>query len=43
MRVIGADETVVRVKGETTVVGVVEDAATGQVLGQEVLVERDSD
>ena len=43
MRVIGADETVVRVNGEKTVVGVVTDAATGQVLGLEVLVERDSD
>ena len=33
----------VRMKGETTVVGVVADAATGQVLGLEVLVKRDSD
>ena len=40
---IGADETVVRVKGVTAVVGVVTDAATGQVLGLVVLVERDSD
>ena len=39
----GADETVVRVKGEKTVVGVVADDATGQVLGLEVLVARDSD
>ena len=30
-------------KGETTVVGAVADAATGRVLGLEVLVERDSD
>ena len=37
-----ADETVVRVKGETTFVGVVTDAATGEVLGLDVLVERDS-
>ena len=43
MRVTGADETAVRVKGETTVVGAVTDAATGQVLGLEALVERDSD
>ena len=43
MRVIGADETVVRVKGETTVVGVVTDAETGRVLGLDVLVERDAD
>ena len=41
--VTGADKTVVRVKGEKTVVGAVADAATGQVLGLEVLVERDSD
>ena len=43
VRVTGADETVVRVKGETTVVGVVADAATGKALGLEVLVERDAD
>ena len=41
--VIGADETVVRVKGETTFVGVVTDASTGEVLGLEALVKRDSD
>ena len=40
---IGADETAVRVKGETTFVGVVTDAATGEVLGLDVLVKRDSD
>ena len=40
---IGADETVVRVKGEKAVVGVVADAATGEVLGLDVLVKRDSD
>ena len=41
---IGADETVVRrVKGEKTVVGVITDAATGEVLGLDVLTERDSD
>ena len=34
---IGADETAVRVKGETTVVGVVADAATGEALGLYVL------
>ena len=38
-----ADETVVRVKGVKTDVGVVTDAATGQVLGLDALVERDSD
>ena len=41
--VIGADETVVRVKGETTFVGAVTDASTGEVLGLDVLVKRDSD
>ena len=39
----GADETLVRVKGVKTVVGVVADAETGEVLGQEALVERDAD
>ena len=34
MTVVGADETVVRVKGEKAVVGVVTDAATGEVLGR---------
>ena len=43
MTAIGADETVVRVKGEKAVVGVVTDAATGDVLGLDVLVKRDSD
>ena len=39
----GADETAVRVKGVKKVVGVVADAETGQVLGLDVLVERDAD
>ena len=43
VRVIGEDETVVRVKGEKTVAGVVTGAETGQVLGLDLLVERDSD
>ena len=43
VKVIGADETVVRVKGVKKVVGVVTDAETGQVLGLDVLVERDAD
>ena len=43
VRVIGADETAVRVNGVKTVVGVVADAETGQVLGLDVLAERDSD
>ena len=38
-----ADETVVRVKGEKGGRSVVEDAATGEVLGLDVLVKRDSD
>ena len=38
-----ADGTVVRVKGEKTVIGVVADAATGEVSGLDVLVERISD
>ena len=42
MRVTGADETAVRVNGETTVVGVATDAATGEALELEALVERDS-
>ena len=36
------DETMVRVNGEKTDVGVVTDAATWEVLGLEALVERDS-
>ena len=43
VRVIGADESAVRVKGVKKVVGVLTEAATGQVLGLEALVERDSD
>ena len=38
VRVIGADETAVRVKGVKKDDGVVTDAATGQVLGLDVLV-----
>ena len=43
MTAIGADETAVRVNGEKTVIGVVTDAATGEVLGLDVLVNLDSD
>ena len=43
VRVVGADETYVRVKGKKRVVGLVTDAQTGQVLGLDVLVEQDSD
>ena len=34
----GDDETVLKVKGKRTVVGFVTDAATGQLLGMDVLV-----
>ena len=40
---IGADETVLKLRGEKTVVGVVTDAATGQIVGMDVLVERDTE
>lgn len=43
VRVIGADETVLKLRGEKTVVGVVTDAATGQIVGMDVLVERDTE
>ena len=43
VRVIGADETFVKVKGDETALGLVTDAETGQVIGMDVLVERDSD
>ena len=43
MTVSGADETVIRVKGEKAVEGVATDAATGEVLGLDVPVKRDSD
>ena len=43
VRVIGADETAVRVKGVKKVVVAVADAETGQVLGLDVLIERDAD
>ena len=43
VRLMGADETVVRVKGKKTVVGFVTDAESGQLVGMEVLVDRDSE
>ena len=43
VKVIGADETVVRLKGEKTVVGLATDAESGELLGMDVLVDRDSD
>ena len=42
VRVIGADETLVKIRGEKTAVGFVVDAASGQLLGMDVLAERDS-
>ena len=39
----GADETSVRAKGEKAVAGVSADAATGEVLGLDVLIKRESD
>jgi transposase-like protein len=41
VRVIGADETVFRVRGEEVVVGFVVDSQSGETLGFEVLVEGD--
>ena len=43
VRVMGADETVVKLRGEKVVVGVVTDAETGQIVGMDVLVNRDTE
>ena len=43
VRLMGADETVVKVKGKQTVVGFVTDAQSGQLVGMDVLVDRSSD
>ena len=43
VRVMGADETVVKLRGDKTVVGVVTDAETGQIVGMDVLVNRDTE
>ena len=44
VRVTGAVETVVQVKGgEKAIIGVATDSETGQLLGLEALVKRDSD
>lgn len=40
--VVGADETVVKVKGQQQVLGFVVDAATGEVLGLDLLVAQDA-
>lgn len=42
VRVLGADETVVRVRGQARLIGFVVDAASGQTVGVDVLVEQDS-
>ena len=42
VRVLGVDETVVKVRGKQTVVGFVTDAESGALLGMDVLVARDS-
>ena len=42
-RVMGADETMVRLRGKKTVVGFVADAKSGQLVGMDVLVDRDSE
>ena len=43
VRLMGADETVLKVRGRRTVVGFVTDAESGQLVGMDVLVHRDSD
>ena len=42
VRVIGADETIVKIKGRRVVLGFVVNAQTGETLGIEVLVEQDA-
>ena len=43
VRLLGADETVLKVGGKQTVVGFVTDAESGRLLGMDVLVQRDSE
>ncbi len=43
VRVMGADETVVKLRGEKTVVGVATDAEIGQIVWMDVLVNRDAE
>ena len=43
VRLMGADETVVKVRDRQTVVGFVTDAQSGQLVGMDVLVDRSSD
>ncbi|MFQ5879831.1 MAG: hypothetical protein ACE5IZ_06650, partial [Dehalococcoidia bacterium] len=42
VRVLGADETVVRVRGEAQLVGFVVDGESGKTVGVDVLVAQDS-
>ena len=42
VRVMGADETFMKLRGEKVVVGFVTDAASGQLLGMDVLAKQDS-
>ena len=43
VRLMGADETVLKVRGRRMVVGFVTDAESGRLVGMDVLVQRDSD
>jgi len=42
LRVMGADETVVRVRGKTTLLGFLVDAESGETIGVDLLVQQDS-
>jgi transposase-like protein len=42
VRVLGADETVVKVRGKATLLGFVVDGESGRTIGMDVLVEQDS-
>jgi transposase-like protein len=42
VRVLGADETVVKIRGKATLLGFVVDGESGKTLGADVLVEQDS-
>ena len=41
--VMGADDTIVKLRGKANIVGFVADAESGELLGIDMLVERDSD
>ncbi len=42
VEMLGADETIVKLKGEKAVAGFVMDAESGRLVGIDLLVERDS-